>query len=55
MDKFDCPSIYCCKWGQYEFCNCKKASKSGSAATVQDCLAYRKMMEDQKKQDDEKI
>lgn len=46
---YDCTSQYCFYFGKYEFCRCKRASKSGSAATVQECRAFRNMMEDQKK------
>ena len=54
MDRYDCTSYYCYKWGRYEFCHCKRASRSGSAATVQECRAFRKMMEDHKKAQENK-
>jgi len=44
----DCNSKYCRNYSEYEFCRCKLASRSGSAATVQECRAYRKLMEDLK-------
>ena len=44
----DCPSQYCYYYGKYELCHCVRASRSRSAATVQECRAYRKLMEDLK-------
>jgi len=43
----DCTSLYCFYYGHYEFCHCKRASRSGSAATVQECRAYRLMKENE--------
>lgn len=47
MDTLDCPSRYCRHYGRYELCNCDLASRSGSAATVQECRAYRKIKENE--------
>ena len=44
----DCNSKYCRNYSEYEFCRCKLASRSGSAATVQECIAFRKLKEDEK-------
>lgn len=37
----DCPIEYCFYYGKCEFCRCKRASSSFSAATVKDCRSYR--------------
>jgi len=43
MSDFDCNSVFCFHYGEYEFCKCKKASRKKSAAWVQECRAYRKL------------
>jgi len=38
----ECRNEFCYLYGKYEYAKCKKSSRSGSVATVQQCHAYRK-------------
>lgn len=48
MDTLDCPSTYCYYYDKYELCNCRQATRKGSAAFIQECRAYRKLIEDER-------
>lgn len=45
---YNCPNDYCIKWGKFEYCRCRLSTISKSAATVQLCRIYRKIIEEQK-------
>jgi hypothetical protein len=53
MSEYECNSEYCFHYGEYEFCKCRRASKSRSAATVSQCRAYLKLKENEQNIDKE--